>query len=310
MIIIRKKVCMTNLLQEQLEQLKKQSAAEVTAPAAQQTANTVGNLKQDLFSYVNPTELVEIPSEGKFYSPEHPLHNKNTIEIRQMTAKEEDILTNKSFIKKGVVIDRLLQSIIVDKSIDPASLLVGDRNAIMVAARIGAYGPKYDIALICTKCYAKEASYVDLTEVQIDKLEEVIQKVEKLQDIKHVRMQNGNVVVQLPKSKWFAECRLLTGKNEKQLLDYIELKKKKDSTAELELSEQLLFIVESINTVTETEKIVEAIKLMPAYDAKFLRDKYQQLVPNVSIKKKFSCSSCEAEQEVEVPFTQEFFWPK
>lgn len=301
---------MSNLLQEQLEELKKQASSEVTAPAAQQVSNSVANLKQDLFSFVNPTEFVDLPSQGKYYVEGHPLHNKSSVEIRQMTAKEEDILTNKSFIKKGIVIERLLESIIVDKEIDPSTLLVGDRNAIVVAARISAYGAIYDIGLSCTKCLSKQASFVDLMEAKIEKMEDVVKKIETLEDIKHVRMLNGNVVIQLPKSKWFVECRLLTGKNEKQLLDFIEIKKKKDPNAELELSEQLLFIVESINTVSESDKIVQAIKMMPAFDAKFLRDKYQKLIPNVSLKKAFTCSSCDAEQEVEVPFTQEFFWPK
>ena len=87
----------------------------------------------DILSYVSPTELVDLPSEGKFYAKGHPLHNIPTIEVREMTAKEEDILTSKSLIQKGVVLDRLLQSIIVDRNIRVEDLLVGDKNAVLVS---------------------------------------------------------------------------------------------------------------------------------------------------------------------------------
>ena len=95
------------------------------------------------FSFVIPTEFVDLPSLGRFYAQNHPLHGKDSIEIKQMTAKEEDILTSRTLLKKGVALERLLQSIIVDKTIDPKTLLIGDRNAIIVAARVSGYGNDY-----------------------------------------------------------------------------------------------------------------------------------------------------------------------
>ena len=88
--------------------------------------------KEILLSFAVPTELVDIPSKGKFYPEEHPLHNVETVEMRFMTAKEEDILTSQSLIRKGVVVDRLLQSLIVDKRINLDQLLIGDKNALVV----------------------------------------------------------------------------------------------------------------------------------------------------------------------------------
>ena len=59
-----------------------------------------------------PTEVIDLPSEGKLYPEGHPCLN-GKIEIKYMTAKEEDILTSQNLIKKGVVIDRLLNSLII-----------------------------------------------------------------------------------------------------------------------------------------------------------------------------------------------------
>ena len=86
--------------------------------------------------FSTPTELVDLPSKGRFYPEGHPLHNAETIEIKFMTAKDEDIITSRTLLKKGIVIDRLLQSVIVNKSINVQDLLIGDKNAIVVATRI------------------------------------------------------------------------------------------------------------------------------------------------------------------------------
>ncbi len=82
-----------------------------------------------------PTETVDLPSKGLLYPEDSPLA-KGTIEMKYMTAKEEDILTNQNYISDGTVIDKLLQSLIVTEGVNFNELLVGDKNAIMVAARI------------------------------------------------------------------------------------------------------------------------------------------------------------------------------
>jgi len=92
-------------------------------------------------TFTTPTEFVELPTRGRFYPEDHPLHNVEEIEIRFMTAKDEDILSSKTLLKKGVAIDRLLQNVIVDKRINVGDLFVGDKNALIVASRITGYGP-------------------------------------------------------------------------------------------------------------------------------------------------------------------------
>ncbi len=114
-----------------------------------------------------PTEFVELPSQGKYYPARHPLHNKESVKVRQMTAKEEDILTSRTLLKKGIALDRLLTNIIVDKSIDPQALLVGDRNAIIISTRVSGYGSEYSTKVSCPSCGTAQPYVFDLHEAVI-----------------------------------------------------------------------------------------------------------------------------------------------
>lgn len=281
--------------------LRQQAVGENAAQAVASSA----------LNFVTPTEMVELPSRGLFYAEGHPLHAKESVEIKQMTAREEDILTNKSFIKKGIVIDRLIESLLVDKSVPVSSLLVGDKNAIMVAARIAAYGPLYDVMVTCLECGSKNQLGIDLQEIAVRDTTKIDESVAANEKLKHERLASGNIVIKLPKCGWDVTCKLLTGEDEKRLLAFLEGKKKQSpQDSELALSEQLYFIVDSINGVSDKAVLRDAIGMMPAYDAKHLRTTYAKLIPNVAIEKQFTCVACSSEQELEVPFTQEFFWPK
>jgi UDP-N-acetylglucosamine pyrophosphorylase len=208
------------------------------------------------------------------------------------------------------VLDKLIESLIVNKSINPETLLMGDKNAIVIAARIGAYGPGYDVALICPACGAKNTAAIDLNEAKVKDADAIIAKIAEDKSLEFVRYNNGNIVLELPKTKWLVECKLITGADEKRLLTYLEKKRVKDANAEISISEQLALIIVSVNLASDNETVMTAINNMPASDAKFLRDSYQKLVPNVVIGKRLTCSSCLEEQDLEVPFTQEFFWPR
>ena len=87
-----------------------------------------------------PTEIIDLPSQGKVYPKDSPL-TTGKLEIKYMTTKEEDILTSQNLIKKGVVIETLLSSLIVTPDVNVGDLVLGDKNAVMIAARILAYGP-------------------------------------------------------------------------------------------------------------------------------------------------------------------------
>ena len=139
---------------------ERSGAREVAAetPPQAQMANPL--------SFVVPTEFVDLPTKGRFYPEGHPLHNVEEIEIKFMTAKEEDILTSRSLLKKGVAIEKMLQNLVMDKSIDVESLFVGDRNAILVAARISGYGPEYKTSITCPACATTQTYEFDLQEAK------------------------------------------------------------------------------------------------------------------------------------------------
>ena len=106
--------------------------------------NNLNNILDSNSNYSVPTEIVDLPSKGLLYPKDSPL-SSGKVEVKYMTAREEDILTSVNLIKKGLVVDKLLQSLIVDESVKIDDLLLGDKNAILIAARILAYGKEYGV---------------------------------------------------------------------------------------------------------------------------------------------------------------------
>ena len=257
---------------------------------------------ENAFSFVAPTEFVELPSKGKYYSEGHPLENQDTIEIRYMTAKDEDILSSKALIKKGVVIDRLLQNIIVDKRVKVDDLLVGDKNAIVVAARVTGYGEEYSTKITCPACLSSVQHTFFLSEADVvDPDLSTLEGVEKGDD--------GLFYIDAPRSNVRIGARLMTSVDEKKLLAAAE-RKKKNNLPEANLTDQLRIIVASVNGSTRPDHINSFIENMPASDSRHVRTTYAKIMPNVDLTQHFECSACEHEEEVVVPFTADFFWPK
>ena len=252
-------------------------------------------------NFVAPTEFIELPSGGKFYPQGHPLYNKTTLEIKQMTSKEEDILTSKSLIKKGVVLDRLVESLLLDKTIGVDDLLVADKNAIVVAARITGYGPEYETSVTCPECAQKSQYEFDLLEKLEQASEEQEEKNLELTD-------HGTFFVKLPKTGWNVELRPLTSKDEKAAVKMFGETKKGEKEATL--SDQLKLMVVSIDGVVDRGMIERGISVLPASDSRYLWKQYFAAVPQVDLRKTFSCSKCGFEDVLEVPIQAEFFWPK
>jgi len=255
-------------------------------------------------SFAVPTEHVELPSQGRYYPEDHPLYNKETVEIKFMTAKEEDILTSPSLVKKGLAIDRLLKSIIVEKNIDPNSLLVGDRNAILVASRVTGYGAEYPIKATCPSCTATTEWTVDL-----GTLDSIEGGTDNAQGYDVVENSNGTFDITLPKTGVIATVRLMKGKDEKELGAKLQ-KRKKHKLHEANLTEQLNHMIIAVNGSESLNDIRNFINVIPAFDSRYLRNAYTNVVPNVEMKQYFECEECSYEGQLEVPLTAEFFWPK
>tara|TARA_R100000152_G_C6780439_1_gene213197 strand:+ start:3868 stop:4740 length:873 start_codon:yes stop_codon:yes gene_type:complete len=253
-------------------------------------------------SYVVPTELVDLPSRGKLYAPDHPLHKKEALEIRHMTAKDEDILVNQSYLKKGVAIDKLLESVIVDKTIKIQDLLVGDKNALIVATRITGYGEEYITNVSCPSCGTVTENEFDLDEATTINDPDLSSFGASMTD-------EGTFLITLPKTGAVVEVRAQIGADEKRMANQ-EASRKKHRLPPLGLTDQIKNYVLSITINSEPIDHLSFIDNMPAIDSKYLRTTYKNIMPNVELVQHFECPECGFEQDLEVPFTTDFFWPK
>lgn len=254
------------------------------------------------FNFVVPTEFVELPSKGKFYPPNHPLHNQDVIEIKHMTAKEEDLLTSQSLIKKGIVLDRLIDSVIINKNIRSQSLLVGDRNAILVAARIFGYGPDYKTSVTCPSCLETQVFNFDLNESKC-------YHGDGYSEEEAVLNENGTFTTILPRSKVEISFKLLDGYDENKISQQLNNSRKAKKEESIVTNQLKNFIV-AVNGETDHKTINFFVENMPSMDVRFLRHVYKLASPNLDMFNTFECESCEYEQELEVPITANFFWPE
>ena len=242
------------------------------------------------FNFVVPTEMVDLPSKGKYYPEGHPLNNQESIEIKHMTAKEEDILTSVSFLKKGIALDKMLQSIIVDKRIKVEDLLIGDKNALLVASRIFGYGSDYKVQVACQHCDASFDTIFDLNAL-------TPQEEKDIEAI--VKTDNKTFVVTLPKSSIVVEFRLLTSRDETT----INTNKNSGTLALLKL------ITVSVNSQTDGFFIERALQSLPILDTTILKKAYGSMMPDVDMTQTVECTECGEAFEMGVPLSAEFFWP-
>ena len=238
-----------------------------------------------------PTEIVELPSKGYFYIDGHPL-SEGKVEVKYMTAREEDILTSQNLIKQGTVIDKLLESLIVDKSIKVDDMLIGDKNAIMVAARVLGYGKDYEFT------YDGEEQSVDLS-----KLEPV--------DLDFSKFTKGvnEFSFELPNSERTVTFKLLTGKDEKQIDVEVKAKQKISKDQSTELTTRLKHIITSVDGKSEKSHINNFVdNEFLSRDSLAFRHNLSSITPDIDMSTTVTDVGGE-ELEVTIPVTLRFFWP-
>jgi hypothetical protein len=234
-----------------------------------------------------PTETVELPSKGLLY-PEDSELAKGIVEIKYMTAKEEDILTNQSYIKNGTVLDKLIKSLIVSK-INYDDLLVGDKNAIMIAARILGYGAEY------TFNYLGELHTVDLSQVENKPLKEEL-------FISHI----NEFTFTLPKSGNVITFKLLSHKDEQDITRELEGLKKINKDASPELSTRLKYLITSVNGERDKKDIREFVdNYLLAQDSRALREYIREIQPDVDL----TFFPDGSNDRINIPIGISFFWP-
>ena len=234
-----------------------------------------------------PSETIELPSKGLLYPEDNPL-SSGKIEIKFMTAREEDILTNQAYIEKGTVLDKLIESLIVDKNINYKDLIIGDKNAVLVTARVLGYGKNYTFTL------KGEEHTVDLTEVDNREIDES----------KYTKGENS-FSFKLPYSDNEITYKILNGHDEAKIDQELRGLKKINKNASPELSTRLKYLITSVNGETESKKIREFVdNYLLAMDSRALREHIRDTQPDVDL-----TFDLEGEGEVTIPIGINFFWP-
>ena len=253
--------------------------------------------KQEGHKVLFPSEEVTLPSQGLLYPKDSPL-SKGAIQMKYMTAREEDILTNQNLIKKGTVIDKLLQSLIID-DVDYNQLLIGDKNALLVAARILGYGSDYTLKMTNPDSGEEEMVTVDLTEAD-----------DKVLDKNLVVEGKNEFDFPLPASKIPITFKLLTHGDEKKIQQEIKGLKKINKQSSADLSTRWKHIITSINGETDKKTIREFVdnKLL-ARDSRALRNKMGEITPDIDLKYNVEFEDGYIQDNVEIPITVSFFWP-
>jgi hypothetical protein len=238
-----------------------------------------------------PTEMVELPSKGLLYPEGHPLA-EGKIEMKYMTAKEEDILTNQNYIRQGIVIDKLLQSLIITK-FDYNDLLIGDKDAIMIAARVLGYGKDYKFN------YLGEEITVDLTLLKEKSLDESKLLEKGKNEFKYELPHTGNTIT----------FKLLTHKDDKNIDAELEGLKKINKNDNPELTTRLKHMILSVNGEYDSKTIRSFVdNAFLARDSRAFRDYYNEINPGIDTKIRHEFVEG-VEEDVNVQFNSNFFWP-
>jgi hypothetical protein len=238
-----------------------------------------------------PTEIVELPSKGLLYPEGHPLA-EGKIEMKYMTAKEEDILTNQNYIRQGIVIDKLLQSLIITK-FDYNDLLIGDKDAIMMAARVLGYGKDYKFN------HLGEEITVDLTLLKEKSLDESKLLEKGKNEFKYELPHTGNTIT----------FKLLTHKDDKNIDAELEGLKKINKNDNPELTTRLKHMILSVNGEYDSKTIRSFVdNAFLARDSRAFRDYYNEVNPGIDTKIRHEFVEG-VEEDVNVQFNSNFFWP-
>tara|TARA_R100000988_G_scaffold102118_2_gene76578 strand:+ start:104 stop:976 length:873 start_codon:yes stop_codon:yes gene_type:complete len=255
-----------------------------------------------VLNFITPTEFVELPSEGRYYPNGHPLHNQSVIEMKHMTTKEEDILTSQALLRKGLALERMLENLIVNRSVNVDDLLLGDKNALIISARAHGYGTIYQTNVTCPACSEQQEYEFDLSTLQTNNADDSF-----LQEKNITLTENNTFLIPLPTTDFVVEARLLTGHDEKALNRMAEHKKKRNFP-ETPMTDFLRAFIISVNGVSDANSLNGFINSLPALQARYIRKVYDNLVPSLDLKHDFKCAHCGHADILEVPLSADFFW--
>lgn len=245
-----------------------------------------------------PTEIIDLPSQGYFYNEKTPLSN-GKVELKMMTAKEEDILTNENLIKKGQVLDKLLESLIIDKDVDINDILICDKNALFIAARRLAYGDDYGpVKITCKACREDTEFTINLKNMNAKPFE-------------FSNYQRGINLFKfvLPYTKRVVEYAVPSSRDEKNI-DAELLSIERISKNKAEMTTRLKFLIKSVDGNTDSAYIRKFVdNELLSRDSIALRADIKKNTPDLDMTFDFVCEHCNQAERMDVPMTAQFFWP-
>jgi hypothetical protein len=249
--------------------------------------------------YDFPTELLDLPSKGLVYPKNHPLA-KGTIEIKYMTAKEEDILASQNLIKKGIVLDKLFESIIAEPNVNPNDIFIGDKNAILLATRVLGYGADYKVEITDPFTLERQEVVIDLSTV-------------KTKDVNDTLLNRENrYKFKLPKSGKEIEFKLLTHGDETEITKEVQalerIGKGKDTASDV--TTRLRYMIVSVDGNSDRGLINKWIMNgFLALDTKAFRKYVREISPDMDLKFEFTSELSGESEALDIPFGINFFYP-
>jgi hypothetical protein len=246
--------------------------------------------------YEFATEVISLPSQGLCYPESNPL-SKGEIELKYMTAREEEILTSQSLIKKGVVLDKLFEAIIVDKAINPDDIVLGDKNAIMLATRILGYGPEYKVQI--------QTSAGEVDEVNVD-----LGKV-STKDIDFTKLTRENKYTFKTSLGNQLVFKLLTHGDEKKIdADVNAMKRLNKDSGGSELTTRYRYMLVSVDGKEDTKSITDFINnKFLSKDTKAFREHLKTLQPDIKMEFEYTDPETGEKEVRSIPMGVNFFWP-
>ena len=241
-----------------------------------------------------PTEIVDLPSKGLIYPKDNPL-SSGKIEMKYMTAREEDILTNQNYISKGIVLDKLLESLIISK-VDYKDIIIGDKNALLIASRVLGYGKDYTFRAQSKITNKIEDFTIDLTTLNDKEL--------KKKDLKEVGINEFGYT--LPTTNKLITFKLLTHGDEISITKEVQGQNKIRPGSNPEISTRLKYIITSIDGDSDKKTIREFVdNYLLAKDSRALREEIKRISPDVELK----YHGEDGEEDINIPIGLNFFWP-
>jgi len=273
------------LLEQFIKQQEEKFTKEDNATPATPTSHS---------GYQVPTDFVDLPSKGMFYSEGHPWYQKEKVEVRYMTTREEDILSSQVYAESGVMFDKLIESVTVD-NIRSVSLLPGDRNAILINVRKNSYGEEYQFTSVCNKCLNGFEHTVNLSELKNKEL--------KINDLSG----ENTATVKLPISKREIEFKIASTEDLNYINKQAAQRRKHglEGGATADFHRRMIVSVDGDSSATTINTLVPALLLR---DSKFLQKKYEYYKPDVDFVFSHACEACGHESKGGVPVGLNFFW--